>query len=193
VISHDQIKIKVFKNVIDKQKQEELKTLMLENRIFPWYFIKNVSDSKSDSKQARPGMQHEFCSIKKGINSKYFNDVTCIVNFMKKDKIEVLRTNSFLQFPNPFLKSYDTPHYDLPQIKEKYTVFLYYLISSDGDTIFFDKNKKIIKKVTPEQGTAVLFDGSYLHTAYQPYKNIRCVINFNITGTYEENLKYANS
>jgi len=179
--------LKVFKNVINKQKQEELKTLMLENRIFPWYFVKDVSGSL----QNRSGMQHEFCSIKKGINSKYFDTVSPIIRFIKKPKINILRINSFLQFPNPSFKTYDTPHYDLPERKEKYTVFLYYLLSSDGDTVFFDKNKKIIKRITPEQGTAVMFDGAYLHTAYQPNTKMRCVINFNIEGRYESNLKYA--
>ena len=49
------------------------------------------------------------------------------------------------------------------------------------------------QRVTPKQGTAVMFDGRYLHTAYQPKKNMRCIINFNIDGSYEENSKYANS
>jgi len=181
--------IKIFKNVISRQKQEEIKSTLLEERIFPWYFIKDVSASK----QARPGMQHEFCSIQKGINSSYFDNVLPIIHFIKKPELNILRVNSFLQFPNLDFKTYDTPHYDLPTRKDKYTVFLYYVLDSDGDTVFFDKNKKIIKKVTPKQGTAVMFDGKYLHTAYQSNKYIRCIINFNIDGSYEENIKYANS
>ena len=181
--------LKIFKNVINRQKQEEIKSLLLEDRIFPWYFIKDVSASK----QCRPGMQHEFCTIKNGINSKYFDNIVPIVYFFKKHELKVLRANSFLQFPNPSFKTYDTPHYDIPTRKDKYTVFLYYVLDSDGDTVFFDKNKKIIKRVTPKQGTAVMFDGGYLHTAYQPKKNMRCIINFNIDGSYKSNLQYATS
>jgi len=44
----------------------------------------------------------------------------------------------------------------------------------------FIKNKKVIKKVKPIQGRLVIFDGSMLHTAEQPKKDIRCVINFNV-------------
>ena len=73
--------LKIFKNVISKQKQEEIKSLLLENRIFPWYFIKDISASK----QARSGMQHEFCTIENGINSKYFNNILPIVYFFKKN------------------------------------------------------------------------------------------------------------
>ena len=182
-----QKKIKVFKNIISEQKQKELKNLFLEDRIFPWYFIEDVTGVK----QNRPAMRHEFCSIDKGVNSQYFNSILPIIHYIKKPELKVLKVNSFLQFPTSF-KTYDTPHHDLPNLKKQYTVFMYYLMSSDGDTIFFDKNKKIIKQVTPEQGTAIMFDGSLLHTAYQPKKNIRCVVNFNILGSYKDNLKYVN-
>jgi len=182
-------KIKIFKNVISKQKQEEIKKILFEGRIFPWYFIKDISASK----QHRPGMQHEFCSFEKGVNSKNFDSILPIIYFIKKPKLKIFRANSFLQFPNTNYKTYDTPHYDLLTTKDKYTVFLYYVLNSDGDTVFFDRKKKIIKKVTPKQGTAVMFDGRYLHSAYQPKKDMRCVINFNIGGSYEENIKYANS
>jgi len=40
--------------------------------------------------------------------------------------------------------------------------------------------KKLYKKVKPKQGRLLIFDGSVVHTAYQPKKNIRCVINFNV-------------
>jgi len=179
------LKIKLFKNVIDKKTQEKLKKLMLEDVIFPWFLIKDISGKN----QNRSGLQHVFCSPGKGINSNYFNNILPIINFLNQKEIKLLRANSFLQFPNPSYKKYDTPHFDLAKEKN-YTVVLYYVLSSDGDTIFFNKDKKIIKRITPKQGNAVLFDGSYLHTAYQSKKNLRCVINFNIKGNYED---YLNS
>ena len=178
------MKIKIFKDVIDKQKQEEIKNTLLKGRTFPWYFIEDISSSK----QSRPGMQHEFCTVEKGVNSIYFDNVLPIINYITKPELRIFRINSFLQFPNSSFKNYDTPHYDIPEQKNPYTVFLYYVLDSDGDTVFFNEKNKIIKKITPKQGTAVMFDGKYLHTAYQPKKNIRCVINFNIEGTFEENL-----
>ena len=62
---------------------------------------------------------------------------------------------------------------------EPHIVCLYYVINSDGETILF-KNKKIHKKIKPKQGRLLIFDGNMVHTAYQPKKNIRCIINFNV-------------
>jgi hypothetical protein len=74
-------------------------------------------------------------------------------------------------------------------------VVLYYVVDSDGDTIIVDKqatdndsirydlkakdfDKKV--RVKPKQGRAVIFDGSYYHTAEQPINDIRCIINVDI-------------
>ena len=50
---------------------------------------------------------------------------------------------------------------------------------SDGDTVFFEK-EKVIKKVTPKKGRIVLFDGETLHSGGFPTDNPRCIVNFNI-------------
>jgi len=42
------------------------------------------------------------------------------------------------------------------------------------------KDKKIVKRVTPKQGTLIMFDGETYHSAEQPKKNVRCVVNFDI-------------
>jgi hypothetical protein len=73
-------------------------------------------------------------------------------------------------------------------------VVLYYVVDSDGDTLIVDKIRegnieeyhhnvedyKILQRVKPKQGRAVIFDGKYYHTAEQPSKNMRCIINFDI-------------
>jgi hypothetical protein len=63
---------------------------------------------------------------------------------------------------------------------------------SDGETVIYnykskDKNDipffediKELKRIKPKQGRVVVFDGLYWHTAEQPTKDIRCIINFNI-------------
>ena len=185
-------KIKIFDNFIDTKTQEDLINLFIgDSRLLPWYFIKDVTKAR-EGEQNRAAMQHEFVSIEDGINSEFLDEVIPVVKKIKRQSIELLKVNAFLQFPNPSYKSYDTPHLDLPKWKDDYTILLYYLLDSDGETIIFDNNK-IIKKIKPKQGRAVMFCGSYLHTAYQSKKNIRSLINFNLDGSYETNLKYANS
>jgi ectoine hydroxylase-related dioxygenase (phytanoyl-CoA dioxygenase family) len=74
---------------------------------------------------------------------------------------------------------------------------LYYVCDSDGDTIIYDKkcetykefenminsNTKTLniqKKITPKQGRVVLFNGLLYHTAEQPNKDIRCIVNYDL-------------
>ena len=70
--------------------------------------------------------------------------------------------------------------------KHKYhLVVLYYVNTSDGDTIIYNQKEEtkeytIKQKVTPKQGRVVVFDGRFYHTAEQPSNDIRCVINFNL-------------
>ena len=84
----------------------------------------------------------------------------------------------------------DSPHLDR---FEPHLVFLYYVCDSDGDTIIYDyktekegdvpffEDVKELKRITPKQGRVVIFDGMYWHTAEQPKKDIRCILNFNIS------------
>ena len=39
---------------------------------------------------------------------------------------------------------------------------------------------KIKKAIKPKQGRVVVFNGKYWHTAEQPKKNKRCIINYDI-------------
>ena len=123
---------------------------------------------------------------------------TCSLNVdntKKKTGIgkDLLNARSFLQLPlnrNFIGKGEDTPHLDR---RTPHIVFLYYVCDSDGDTIIYDYKSKhaedvpykedvnVLKRVSPKQGRVVVFDGLHWHTAEQPTKDKRCIINFNIS------------
>ena len=174
-----QNKIQIFNNIIDLNLQNKIKNLLLSNN-FPWYFIPDVTDK--NNKQKRPALQHFFVDEKK-ITSPYFNlikpiiDKSCLKINFKYQYID--RIKSFLQFSlNLKNNSVDLPHID-NQIK--HLVVLYYVLNSDGNTIIYGRDKKtILKSIKPKQGTVVIFDGSYFHTAEQPKKGNRCIINCNL-------------
>jgi hypothetical protein len=90
----------------------------------------------------------------------------------------IVQARAFLQLPlnKKLIRKKDPLHIDRD---EPHTVFIYYLLDSDGDTIIY-KNKKEWKRVTPKQGTILTFDGSLWHTAEQPIKGTRSIINFNV-------------
>ena len=80
---------------------------------------------------------------------------------------------------------------------EDHLVCLYYVMDSDGDTVFFDKmcesderpsfkDCNIIKSVTPKQGRVVLFNGRRYHANNLPQKHLRSVINFCLGGQFRE-------
>ena len=60
------------------------------------------------------------------------------------------------------------------------TIIYNYKTKKEGDVPFFEDVKEK-KRITPKQGRVVIFDGMYWHTAEQPTKDIRCIINFNIS------------
>ena len=44
----------------------------------------------------------------------------------------------------------------------------------------FFEDVKELQRITPKQGRVVVFDGMYWHTAEQPTKDVRCIINVNV-------------
>ena len=177
--------IQVFDDIVDIFDQEIIKNNLFKEK--DWEFIEDVS-AKDNIHQQRPGFKIHFKTIIPSINDIFLKTAKKI----KLKDPKLLEVRSFLQLPldNDFIgEGVDTPHIDL---YEPHWVFLYYVIDSDGDTIIYDyksKNKddipyfedvKEIKRITPKQGRVVVFDGAHWHTADQPRKNKRCIINFNV-------------
>ena len=177
--------IKIFDNIISIEQQNNIINTFLSND-FPWFYLSDITNPFKKN-QKRHALSHGF--IKNGkLNSNYFGYVEPIIkNVIEKLKCEkaVLKEAiSFLQFPlNIETDKLDTPHID---IKDSHVVFLYYVTDNEAHTIIYldDKFKKY-KKIQPKQGRLVVFPGSLWHTAEQPTKNIRCIINCNVINEKE--------
>jgi hypothetical protein len=102
-----------------------------------------------------------------------------------------MNARAFLQTPNGTPVIQPAFHVDHPK---PHTVLLYYVNDSEGPTLITKqrypfshpnitglKNPEILTTVEPKKGRAVLFNGSYFHDSSVPSKNLRCVINFNLT------------
>lgn len=83
----------------------------------------------------------------------------------------------FLTMPYKTQLEYANPHTDLVM---PHWVVLYYVNDADGDTVFFDKNKNIIERVTPKKGRIVFFKGNIMHGGGIPKEYPRAVVNFDI-------------
>ena len=106
-------------------------------------------------------------------------------HYLEMPTAKILQGRSFMQFPlNLQSKEDDTPHIDLDEGHD-HTVVLYYVVSSDGDTIIYNERTESDtytekQRVTPKQGRVVIFDGGQYHTAQQCKDRIRCIANYNL-------------
>ena len=170
-------KIKIIDNCIAVKQQNLIIKHLLQNTYFPWFYHQDVTKGFNiELNQKRPAFTHYFI-LDKNSTGESLNLILPIINSLTKKQI--IQCRAFLQFPlNPKLigLKHDTPHTDFSY---PHTVYLYYVIDSDGDTLFL-KNSKIVKKITPKKGRLVIFDGNIQHTAEQPKKGVRCVINFDV-------------
>jgi hypothetical protein len=181
----------VLDNFLPKDYEEEIK-INLYSGNFPWYFLEDITSPLANYK--KPALTHTYYD-NNTVNSNFFNLVSKIPFYAKKhlndnfDINSIILSRSFLQFPTS-ISTVDEFHID--QLCP-HTVFLYYVNDSDGDTIILDKKyngeyqeevfiegNRILKKVTPKKGRLVIFDGYHYHSAEQPVKDNRCIINFNL-------------
>jgi hypothetical protein len=178
----------IVDDIVPKSYQEKIKRTMFSNR-FAWFYIDDVTYG---DRKGSPAANHIFVRESE-INSPHF-DLIDILSHVGAEQVgipfgRVEAARAFLQYPlseTSRADKVDPLHVD---IKQKHLVVLYYVVDSDGDTIIVDKKDtnslnyedyEVLHRVTPKQGRAVIFDGSYWHTAEQPKHNMRCVVNINI-------------
>ena len=187
--------ILVIDDFVTLEYQEKIKQELLGlNNNFPWYFTEDVTAAGEYDSQYRPAMNHQYVFMDDNdiseIESVYHHLFTPLLSkacqYLKMPQTEVLQGRSFLQFPlaNVDTSVADTPHIDLDE-GEEHIVVLYYVIDSDGDTVIYNERTKSNtytekQRVTPKQGRVVIFEGGQYHTAEQPTKGTRCIVNYNI-------------
>ena len=190
--------ILVIDDFIDKEYQEDIKDVLLGKEewgdlLFPWHYIDDVTAAFEDDNQGRPGLSHVYVEYNDDKTSDIVSDfhdlfipmLELACETLEVPSARIVQGRSFLQFPlNLDSKEDDTPHIDIEE-GERHIVVLYYVVSSDGDTIIFNERTAsdtytIKQKVTPKQGRAVIFDGGLYHTAQQSKNKIRCIVNYNL-------------
>tara|TARA_B110000503_G_C6925964_1_gene320705 strand:- start:62 stop:646 length:585 start_codon:yes stop_codon:yes gene_type:complete len=192
--------IQIIDDIIPKSYQEEIKHRFF-SRHHPWYFVDDVTFQTEDNIPtigSKPAAKHVI--IEDGRATSNVFDFLHPLILISCDRANIpnkgiLQMRSFLQYPlnQTFTRTaIDRLHIDS---SIQHNVILYYVCDADGDTIIVDKlyddvimeqhlqveDYNILKRVTPKQGRAVVFDGRYYHTAEQPFSSMRCIINTNIS------------
>lgn len=183
----------VIDDFIPLSLQEKYKETLFKGN-FPWYFGFNVTADNKD--QFRPAVSHLIYDNGEKISPVEVDVLGHLGAAMFDWKFNsIAQAKTILQFPlneKVLGNVVDDLHVDIDPFRP-HLVVLYYVIDADGDTIITEakysgnkqtllkfENQKILEKVTPKQGRAVLFDGSHFHTAEQPKNGMRCIINLNI-------------
>jgi len=185
--------ILVIDDFIDKDYQEKIKNNLMGDNDFPWYYIDDVTAAYEEGNQGRAGLSHVYVERQDDDSSEITSDfhelflplLNKACNALEVSKANIIQGRSFLQFPlNLNSCDDDTPHIDLDE-GERHIVVLYYVVTSDGDTVIYNERTAsdiytVKQKVTPKQGRVVIFDGGLYHTAQQALKKIRCIVNYNL-------------
>ena len=185
--------ILVIDDFIDKDYQEKIKDNLMGDNDFPWYYIDDVTAAYEEGNQGRPGLSHVYVECNEDDTSEIISEfhelflplLNKACQVLQVPRAYIVQGRSFLQFPlNLNSSDDDTPHIDLDE-GDKHIVVLYYVITSDGDTIIYNQRTEsdvytVKQKVTPKQGRVVIFDGGLYHTAQQALRQIRCIVNYNL-------------
>ena len=195
----------VIDDFVTLEYQEKIKQELLGvNNNFPWFHTEDVTDAGELTSQHRPALAHQYVNLNDDdvseIESIFHHLFTPLLSkacqHLKMPQTEVIQGRSFLQFPlrNIDTSVVDTPHIDLDE-GEEHIVVLYYVIDSDGDTVIYNERTKSLtytekQRVTPKQGRVVIFEGGQYHTAEQPTKGTRCIVNYNLDYYYDDDDDY---
>ena len=185
--------ILVIDDFIDKEYQQKIKENLMGDNDFPWYYIDDVTAAYEDGNQGRPGLSHVYVEYDNEGTSKIISSfhelflplLNRACQVLQVPRAKIIQGRSFLQFPlNLNSSEDDTPHIDLDE-GERHIVVLYYVVTSDGDTVIYNERTlsdvyTVKQKVTPKQGRVVIFDGGLYHTAQQALRKHRCIVNYNL-------------
>ena len=179
--------MKIIDDVVPEVIQDYLENLATKDSTFPWTFLDDVTflDSSPDKVRSVYGFAHT--SIDRGSVDPRSSValLTHVPVLMMCEKFglnvkQLTRQRWGMYLPTPDKTEHHNVHIDDPD--NNHVVLLYYVNDSDGDTFFFDENKKIVDRITPKKGRAVVFPGKTFHASSSPTEHVRVAMNLNFHG-----------
>ena len=175
--------IEVYDDIISPKLANHIDFFLKSSRL-PFTYAENGTFSVGDAKSTfKPVMGMKYLPDSPYANPTFYLVLQVLYEFCSKKDIMVenlFRVSSYLDFPTKESILDLPPHIDQ---SFPHWVCLYYINDSDGDTVFFDKNNKEIKRVSPKKGRIAFFDGSIYHCGSTPSNIPRAVVNYNFIGT----------
>lgn len=184
--------IRIVENFFPLYLQKKYKGIFFSEQI-TWNFNQYATSSNNDtSYNTNIKEDSSFVHIFEQSNketSLFLEQVSkSIKEHFSVDVKEILRARLRFSMPNPLYEDnwYLPPHTDF---MIPHHTLIYYINDNDAETLFFDQkhvpesksnfDMKVIKKIKPKQGTAVLFNGLIFHAAKTSKLNPRMLLNIN--------------
>ena len=178
-----EMKIEIIDNFISSVYEDYLENLITDATLPLYYNKHTLSTYYSVPGKENPQFTHGFFRDNE-VRSSYMTHIEPIIFYLMA-KTEILRLKNLvkckLNLNYQDLSYAENEHYPVHIDNiEKGITAIYYINDSDGNTLFFDKDYKIIESVAPKKGRIVCFDNQILHAGQPPKQSLyRAVINFN--------------
>ncbi len=193
-----------IENFIPVLYQDELDNAV-HNHNFPWYFLEDVTYSdKALSEEKNIGFYHlvfENREIKSNNLCQFLLPIYYLIQEKTPVNLEELYRLRLGNIVRSASENYNNPHIDT--FTDHWTA-LYYVNDSDGDSFIFnetnpefskeydeelkkEKSWTIKKRISPQKGKLVLFNGNRYHASSSPNVNShRVVLTINFKGTCDD-------
>jgi hypothetical protein len=175
--------VKIIDNLLPKRYLEDLQSYFLSENC-EWFFNDNLTDDNSYNSLGSFGFNMRLHWNGHFVNN-YVGILVRALVFTVQEEVEkylernqtIVRARADMTMYNPTNYCHEM-HTDFP---EEHTTAIFYMNTSDGNTLLFDrKGDKLIQEIEPIENRVVIFDGLMEHTGHSPSKHkSRILINMN--------------
>jgi hypothetical protein len=171
--------IQIIDNAIPLSMQNHIEHQFMSSS-FPWFFIHGIAGGNTfGAVDDVDGWAHIV--RKNGQAISQLDDLLTSALYVAAEKanirvdfVERIRAGLFTPVGKELIHAshvdYEYPH----------LAMLYYVVDSDGPTVFYNPDGTIMDAVDPKKGRAVIFDGLIRHASSSPVESRRrIVINYN--------------
>lgn len=186
----------ILDNLLPKYYLKDLQDYFISSNS-EWYFNDNITNDDSFSKLGSFGFTLRLFSVGTGYINSFPGILTRALTFTVQEKIEkfsgeyhsLVRARGDMTLYNPENHRHEL-HTDMD---DKNITAIFYVNTSDGNTLLYDREgKNLLKEIEPVENRLLIFDGNLLHTGHSPSKHkCRVLINMNFMNqkTIEECMK----
>lgn len=173
----------VKKDTLPKTLLNNVISVVRSRESFPLFLSDSISGVRENSYLDQFGLSHVLYNEDNGgINSNFFYEFFPIIYFIEqKFNITIKKLIRMRIGINLKISSNNIIHKAHTDFDFPHTTALVYLNTTDGDTLFYDNDGKIIFRSSPVENKCILFNGSIPHSSSTPtqtFERIALNINF---------------